>query len=270
MKAEFLFQQVRQKNSLLCIGLDTDLQKIPPHLQKEADPIFAFNRAIVEATHDLAVAYKPNIAFYESQGPRGWESLAKTLDIIPDELMVIADAKRGDIGNTSRMYAQTFFEQYDFDAITVAPYMGADSVGPFLAFEEKWVFLLGLTSNPGAQDFQFFPEDQPLYQRVLKTAQIWPKANGTELGFVVGATKAEKLQEIRKLAPEAWLLVPGVGAQGGSLEAVCTYGMNAQGGLLINSSRGIIYAGSGQDFAEQARVAAQKLQVKMRPYVEKL
>jgi len=270
VKAEFLFQQVRQKKSLLCIGLDTDPQKIPSHLHKEADPVFAFNKAIVEATHDLAIAYKPNIAFYEAQGPKGWESLARTLEVIPDEVMVIADAKRGDIGNTSRMYAQTFFEQYDFDAITVAPYMGSDSVGPFLEFEEKWVFLLGLTSNPGAQDFQFFPETQPLYQRVLTTAQTWPKATGTELGFVVGATKAEKLQEIRALAPEAWLLVPGVGAQGGSVEAVCQHGMNDRGGLLINSSRGIIYAGKEADFAEQARKAAYKLQSQMQPFVEKL
>ena len=264
-----LFQHIQQKQSFLCVGLDTDPARIPSHLQKEDDPVFAFNRQIIDATTDYCVAYKPNVAFYEALGPRGWESLQKTIDYIPDDCFTIADAKRGDIGNTSRLYAKAFFETMNFHAITVAPYMGKDSVIPFWTYSGKWVILLALTSNPGSHDFQHLKANEtgrPLFNQVIQTSQQWDnpsEANVDRLMYVVGATQAERLQEIRELAPEHFLLVPGIGAQGGSLTEVARYGMNAQCGLLVNSSRGIIYAGDGQDFAKQAGQAAQTLQQEM-------
>lgn len=257
MTIKQLTEQIRTKQSLLCVGLDTDIAKIPPHLLKEEDPIFAFNKAIIEATHPYAVAYKPNTAFYEAQGEKGWRSLKKTIEYLnsnhPD-IFTIADAKRGDIGNTSTMYAKAFFEEMDFDSVTVAPYMGKDSVEPFLAFKDKHTILLALTSNEGAFDFQTqkIGTDE-LYKKVLRTSLTWQ--NSENLMYVVGATKAEFLKEIREIVPQHFLLVPGVGAQGGSLEEVCKYGLNDVYGLLINLSRGIIYASKGEDFAE---VAAQK------------
>jgi orotidine 5'-phosphate decarboxylase len=257
MTTKQLTEQIRTKQSLLCVGLDTDIAKIPPHLLKEEDPIFAFNKAIIEATHPYAVAYKPNTAFYEAQGEKGWRSLKKTIEYLnsnhPD-IFTIADAKRGDIGNTSTMYAKAFFEEMDFDSVTVAPYMGKDSVEPFLAFKDKHTILLALTSNEGAFDFQTqkIGTDE-LYKKVLRTSLTWQ--NSENLMYVVGATKAEFLKEIREIVPQHFLLVPGVGAQGGSLEEVCKYGLNDVYGLLINSSRGIIYASKGENFAE---VAAQK------------
>ena len=259
-----LFRQIQQKSSFLCVGLDPDLTKIPRHLHREDDPIFAFNRQIIDATADYCVAYKPNIAFYESLGPAGWESLQKTVEYIPNEFFTIADAKRGDIGNTSAMYAKAFFETYDFDSITVAPYMGEDSVTPFLQHAGKWVILLALTSNKGSHDFRHLSlsdTQTPLYQQVLSTSQQWGSAE--QLMYVVGATQAEKLKEIRQIIPDHFLLVPGVGAQGGSLEEVARYGMTDRCGLLVNSSRGIIYAGSDEDFAKQASQAAQQLQQQM-------
>ncbi|MEM7659658.1 MAG: orotidine-5'-phosphate decarboxylase [Bacteroidota bacterium] len=267
MKPEHLSAQIFAKRSCLCVGLDTDLSRIPAHLLQEKDPVFAFNREIIAATQEFAVAYKPNLAFYEALGPKGWESLQKTLELIPEDIMVIADAKRGDIGNTSRLYAQAFFEEMKVDAVTVAPYMGQDSVGPFLAFEDKWVFLLALTSNPGAADFQYMQEgEEALYQRVLRTAGKWSEDTPGHLGFVVGATRAEAMQEVRALAPNAWLLVPGVGAQGGDLHSVCQHGRTEEGGLLINSSRGIIYAGNDRNFGHAAEQAARALQEQMSPY----
>ena len=260
-----LLQQIQTKHSYLCIGLDTDPRRIPAHLHQEADPVFAFNRAIIDATHDLCVAYKPNIAFYEAQGPKGWESLQRTLDYIPDHLFTIADAKRGDIGNTSRLYARAFFETLNFDAVTVAPYMGRESVEPFLEFEGKWVILLALTSNAGSQDFQFktITEDgMPLYERVMRTAQEWGTPDN--LMFVVGATHPEKFEEIRRIAPDHFLLVPGVGAQGGDLAGITQNGATNDCGLLVNSSRGIIYAGADEQFAEAARAAAQRVVTQMR------
>ena len=257
MTTKQLTEQIRTKQSLLCVGLDTDIAKIPPHLLKEEDPIFAFNKAIIEATHPYAVAYKPNTAFYEAQGEKGWRSLKKTIEYLnsnhPD-IFTIADAKRGDIGNTSTMYAKAFFEEMDFDSVTVAPYMGKDSVEPFLAFKDKHTILLALTSNEGAFDFQTqkIGTDE-LYKKVLRTSLTWQ--NSENLMYVVGATKAVFLKEIREIVPQHFLLVPGVGAQGGSLEEVCKYGLNDVYGLLINSSRGIIYASKGEEFAE---VAAQK------------
>ena len=266
MSPDTLFQQIQKKQSYLCVGLDTDIQKIPEFLLREPDPVAKFNQLIIEATHSLSVAYKLNIAFYESMGPKGWEALEKTLSYIPEDIFVIADAKRGDIGNTSRMYARTFFEYYPFDAITVAPYMGQDSVTPFLEQEDKWVFILALTSNPGAQDFQF-TGSPPLYQRVVTQALTWEQQSAGSVGFVVGATREAQLAQIRQLAPDNFFLVPGVGAQGGSLEAVCKHASNSQGGLLINSSRSIIYASTERDFPEKARNSAQKLQQAMAPYV---
>ncbi|NRB50744.1 MAG: orotidine-5'-phosphate decarboxylase [Saprospiraceae bacterium] len=258
-----LIAQIQAKQSFLCIGLDTDISRIPAHLLSHDDPVFEFNKQIIDATHDLCVAYKPNIAFYESLGAKGWESLAKTMAYIPKEIFTIADAKRGDIGNTSRMYAKTFFETLDFDAVTVAPYMGVDSVMPFLEFEGKWVILLALTSNKGSQDFQLTQQEggMPLYEKVMRKAQEW--GTDSNLMYVVGATHPEKFTEIRRIAPAHFLLVPGVGAQGGTVEAVTQYGQNEDIGLLINSSRGIIYAGQGEDFAAQARIAAQQLQSQM-------
>lgn len=262
---EQLIQQIKKKQSLLCVGLDTDRNKIPPHLLKEEDPLFAFNKAIIEATHSFTVAYKPNTAFYEAHGEAGWRALKKTIDYLnthhPD-IFTIADAKRGDIGNTSTMYAKAFFEEMAFDSVTVAPYMGRDSVEPFLAFEDKYAILLALTSNEGASDFQTQKlTEEELYKKVLRTSLTW--RNSDRLMYVVGATKAEFLKEIRKIVPHQFLLVPGIGAQGGSLEDVCQYGLNDRYGLLINSSRGIIYASQGEDFAEVAREKAQELQREM-------
>ncbi|MFM2213667.1 MAG: Orotidine 5-phosphate decarboxylase [Bacteroidota bacterium] len=260
-----LVQQIKQKQSFLCIGLDVDLTKIPPHFLTHEDPIFEFNKAIIEATHDLCVAYKPNTAFYEAYGLKGWQSLEKTIKYLNEKhplLFTIADAKRGDIGNTSTMYAKAFLADLNFDSITVAPYMGKDSVEPFLAFENKHTILLALTSNEGAFDFQTKTTDgEALYKTVLKTSRTWQ--NSQRLMYVVGATKAEYFKEIRQLVPDRFLLVPGVGAQGGSLSEVCKYGMNEEVGLLINSSRAIIYASAGTDFAEQARAEALKVQQEM-------
>ncbi len=272
MTTEFLVQQIHKKQSFLCIGLDTDLEKIPTFLLGGEDPIFAFNKAIIDATHHLCVAYKPNIAFYEAYGIKGWQALEKTIKYLntyhPD-IFTIADAKRGDIGNTSTRYAKAFFEDLSFDSITIAPYMGKDSVEPFLAFEDKHTILLALTSNEGAYDYQTQKiEGQELYKKVLKTSQTY--VNAEQLMYVVGATKATYLTEIRELVPNSFLLVPGVGAQGGSLEEVCKYGMNQQVGLLINSSRGIIYASNGGDFAEAAAKNAKKIQVEMQKELSKL
>ena len=266
MTTKQLIQQIEAKQSLLCVGLDTDMTKIPPHLLEEEDPLFTFNKAIIEATHTFAVAYKPNTAFYEAHGEKGWRALKKTIDYLNrhhPEIFTIADAKRGDIGNTSSMYAKAFFEDMQFDSVTVAPYMGRDSVEPFLAFENKHTILLALTSNEGAFDFQTQKlNDEELYKKVLRTSLTWQ--NSQNLMYVVGATKAEYLKEIRKIIPEHFLLVPGVGAQGGSLEEVCHYGLNNYYGLLINSSRGIIYASKGEDFAKGAGEKAEELQQKMK------
>ncbi|MBA4155094.1 orotidine-5'-phosphate decarboxylase [Flavobacterium sp.] len=260
-----LIEQIQLKKSFLCIGLDVDLTKIPQHLLQTEDPIFEFNKAIIDATHDVCVSYKPNTAFYEAYGLKGWQSLQKTIEYINSkypEIFTIADAKRGDIGNTSTMYAKAFLEDLNFDSITVAPYMGKDSVEPFLAFENKHTILLALTSNEGAFDFQTkLSNDKEIYKHVLETSKSWK--NNQNLMYVVGATKAEYFTEIRQLVPDSFLLVPGVGAQGGSLQEVCKYGMNANVGLLINSSRGIIYASNGFDFAEKAREEALKLQNEM-------
>lgn len=267
MTKQELVDQIRRKKSFLCIGLDSDITKIPNHLLADKDPVFSFNKQIIDATHDLAVAYKPNTAFYESRGVEGWKSLEKTIDYLnnlEEPVFTIADAKRGDIGNTSTQYAKAFFEQLNFDSVTVAPYMGRDSVSPFLDFEGKWAIVLALTSNQGAFDFQFIQNDQnqeKLYETVLETAKNW--GSEENMMFVVGATKAEMLEQIRKHIPNHFLLVPGVGAQGGSLEEVAKYGMNKDIGLLVNSSRGIIFASDGKDFAEKARVEALKLQEQM-------
>lgn len=262
-----LVAQIRRKKSFLCVGLDTEWSKIPAHLLETEDPVFEFNKAIIDATRDLCVAYKPNLAFYEALGVRGWSSLQKTIDYIGQEHFTIADAKRGDIGNTSRLYAQTFFETYSFDSVTVAPYMGADSVQPFLDFPNKWVILLALTSNAGSNDFQFAQQEEsmPLYEKVMRKAMSW--GNPENLMFVVGATHPEKFADIRRIAPAHFLLVPGVGAQGGDLAALCQYGLTEDIGLLVNASRGIIYAGKGLDFAEKARVAAQDIQLQMAAFI---
>lgn len=266
MTTKQLISEIEKKQSFLCIGLDADLNKIPAHLLKEEDPIFAFNKAIIDATHHLCVSYKPNTAFYEAYGLKGWKALEKTINYLNEkhpEIFTIADAKRGDIGNTSSMYAKAFFEDLAFDSVTVAPYMGKDSVEPFLAFENKHTILLALTSNEGAFDFQTKSMNgQELYKRVLETSQTWKNANN--LMYVVGATKAEYLADIRKIIPNSFLLVPGVGAQGGNLKDVCKYGMNDQVGLLINSSRGIIYASNQEDFAQAAAVKALELQQEMQ------
>jgi orotidine-5'-phosphate decarboxylase len=263
MTRKELFDQIQRKQSYLCVGLDADMSRIPSHLHHLSDPIFEFNKQIIDATKDLCVAYKPNVAFYEALGPKGWESLQKTLEYIPEEHFTIADAKRGDIGNTSRLYAKAFFETLNFDSVTVAPYMGEDSVKPFLEFENKWVILLALTSNKGSQNFQFTKQenDQPLYEKVMRTAQTW--GSPENLMFVVGATHPEKFEEIRRIAPDNFLLVPGIGAQGGDLKGVSNYGQNDHCGLLVNSSRGIIYAGDGEDFAEKARQSAAAVQQQM-------
>jgi len=267
MTGNQLFNLIRKKRSFLCIGLDTDINKIPEHLKVVPDPVFEFNKAIVDATHDLAVAYKPNLAFYELLGARGWESLAKTVSYIRQktkDIFLIADAKRGDIGNTSALYARTFFETFDFDAVTLAPYMGLDTVSPFLAYEGKWSVILVLTSNKSAEDFQYLADKttgKRLYETVLEKSSRWGTSD--QIMYVVGATKAEALQGIRKIVPDHFLLVPGVGAQGGSLQEVAKYGMNDRCGLLVNSSRGIIYASKDEDFAEQARAKAGGMQEEM-------
>ncbi|WP_224484770.1 orotidine-5'-phosphate decarboxylase [Robertkochia aurantiaca] len=269
MTNDQLTAAIRKKSSFLCIGLDTDPEKIPGFLLKEDDPVFSFNKRIIDATHDLAVAYKPNMAFYEALGLKGWESLKKTIDYLNErypEIFTIADAKRGDIGNTANMYARAFLEDLNFDSITVAPYMGRDSVEPFLEFENKHTILLALTSNPGAFDLQTESvEGVPLYQKVLETSQTYKHSE--RLMYVVGATKADYFRKIRKVVPDSFLLVPGVGAQGGSLEDVCRYGLNEKVGLLVNSSRGIIYAGQGDDFDSKAREAAQQLQRQMAEFL---
>jgi len=263
-----LFAQAIKKKSLLCVGLDTDVTLIPKHLLGFADPVFEFNKQIIDATHEYCVAYKPNIAFYEALGPKGWESLQKTLDYIPNDCFTIADAKRGDIGNTSSLYAKAFFEQMDFDSITVAPYMGEDSVKPFLQFKDKWVILLAHTSNVGSADFQLIESKvngHRLYEEVILRAQTW--ATPDQLMFVVGATQEDKVEGIRKLAPENFFLVPGIGAQGGDLETVSRFGMNKQCGLLVNSARAIIYASVEKDFAEAARREAKKVKEEMTRYL---
>jgi orotidine-5'-phosphate decarboxylase len=264
MTRQDLFQQIQAKKSYLCIGLDTDLSKIPKHLLDFEDPIFEFNKAIIDATRDLCVSYKPNLAFYEAEGLRGWAALEKTVQYIGNQHFTIADAKRGDIGNTSKMYAKAFFENMNFDAVTVAPYMGEDSVSPFLEFENKWVILLGLTSNKGSQDFQLFHN---LYRKVIKKSQKWGTPD--KLMFVIGATQAEYFRGIRAIAPRNFFLVPGVGAQGGDLAAVSEYGMNDHCGLLVNSSREIIYASHELDFAEKAREKALQMQQQMAAILEK-
>lgn len=267
-----LIKNIKQKRSFLCLGLDSDSTKIPKHLHSAEDPVFEFNKAIIDATHDLVVAYKPNLAFYESRGVKGLQSLEKTMDYLQSincGAFTIADAKRGDIGNTSEQYARSFFDHelsgFDFDAVTVAPYMGVDSVSPFMEFKGKWVVLLALTSNKGSLDFQHFvnrDSGRKLYEEVLHKSFEW---GGTDqnIMFVVGATQAKELEEVRKIVPNHFLLVPGVGAQGGSLQEVAQYGMNSDCGLLVNSSRGILFASKGEDFADKARYEAQKLQQEM-------
>ncbi|GBF19913.1 MULTISPECIES: orotidine-5'-phosphate decarboxylase [Arenibacter] len=265
MTTDFLVGQIRKKESFLCIGLDTDLDKVPKHLLQEEDPIFAFNKAIIDATHHLCVAYKPNTAFYEAYGIKGWQALEKTinyLNINYPEIFTIADAKRGDIGNTSTRYAKAFFEDLGFDSVTIAPYMGRDSVEPFLAFKDKHTILLALTSNMGAFDFQTKMVDgKELYKQVLEISKTYE--NSENLMYVVGATKATFLTEIRNIIPDSFLLVPGVGAQGGSLSEVCKYGMSDNVGLLVNSSRGIIYASDKENFAQASAEKAKELQQAM-------
>ena len=268
MKQADLVKQIRKKKSFLSIGLDTDMHKIPKKLHAENNPILSFNKQIVDHTQDLCISYKINTAFYEVNGWKGWQTLQKTVDHIKEnypEQFVILDAKRGDIGNTSLKYAATFFDEMKADAVTVAPYMGEDSVSPFLTYRDKHTILLALTSNKGAADFQFYGNEEPLYQEVISTALQWQ--NNENLMFVLGATKPEYFQTIRKLAPDHFFLVPGVGAQGGDLDAVCRYGMNSNIGLIINSSRGIIYASQQDDFALAARKAAQEMQQKMAGYL---
>ena len=266
MNRQQLIDNIRRKQTFLCVGLDTDIKKIPEHLLAEEDPIFAFNRAIIDATADLCIAYKPNLAFYECLGVKGWLALEKTVKYIrqnyPDQF-IIADAKRGDIGNTSAMYARSFFEDLQVDAVTVAPYMGEDSVTPFLGYDNTWVILLALTSNKGSHDFQLTEDAQGerLFEKVLRKSQEW--AGDDRMMYVVGATQGRMFEDIRKVVPNHFLLVPGVGAQGGSLEEVCKYGMTRECGLIVNSSRGIIYAGKGHDFADAARLAAKEVQQQM-------
>lgn len=269
MTTQQLTTNIISKKSFLCIGLDTDVSLIPKHLLDREDPVFEFNKAIIDATHEFAVAFKPNTAFYESRGIEGWMSLKKTIDYLNanyPEIFTIADAKRGDIGNTSSMYAKAFFQDLDFNSVTVAPYMGEDSVSPFLQYEGKFAIMLALTSNPGAFDFQTADTGgEKLYQRVIKTSRQWKNADN--LMYVVGATKAEYFSEIRKIIPDSFLLVPGIGAQGGSLSEVCSHGMSSNIGLLINSSRAIIYASDGEDYAQKAREEARKIQQEMAQYL---
>ena len=269
MTTQELVAQIKKKKSFLCIGLDVDLEKIPSHLLNNEDPIFAFNKAIIDATHHFCVAYKPNTAFYEAYGLKGWKSLEKTINYLNEtypEIFTIADAKRGDIGNTSAMYAKAFFEDLAFDSVTVAPYMGKDSIEPFLAFKDKHTIMLALTSNEGAFDFQTKKiNEKEVYKHVLETSKNWK--NSENLMYVVGATKAEYFKEIRKIAPNSFLLVPGVGAQGGSLQDVCTYGLTKDIGLLVNSSRGIIYASKDLNFAKNAALKAEEMQIQMQSFL---
>jgi orotidine-5'-phosphate decarboxylase len=266
MDKQQLFDNIIRKQSFLCVGLDTDIEKIPPHLLKEEDPVFAFNKAIIDATADLCIAYKPNLAFYECLGVKGWVAFEKTIRYIkenyPDQF-IIADAKRGDIGNTSEMYARFFFGDMDIDALTVAPYMGEDSIKPFLLYPQKWVILLALTSNKGSQDFQQIEDSQGerLFEKVLKRSQAW--ASSEQMMYVVGATQGKMFAGVRKHVPDHFLLVPGVGAQGGSLEEVCKYGINKTCGLIVNSSRAIIYASNSENFAQAARTAAEGVRQQM-------
>ena len=272
MNKSQLVAAIQQKQSFLCVGLDTDINLIPKHLLSHPDPICEFNKAIIDATHDLAIGYKPNLAFYESRGLKGWESLEKTMDYLQqfkDSVFTIADAKRGDIGNTSKMYAKTFFEHFNFDSVTVAPYMGEDSVTPFLEYKDKFVILLGLTSNKGSNDFQVLETGEgKLYERVITKAQQW--ATPEQLMFVIGATHPEEFKHIRALAKDYFFLVPGVGAQGGDMEKICQNGLNKECGLLINSARQIIYAGQGEDFAQAARANALQVQSQMTKYLNAL
>jgi orotidine-5'-phosphate decarboxylase len=263
MNRNELVQAIKTKRSFLCVGLDTDINKIPKFLLKYADPVYEFNKQIIAATHDLCVAFKPNLAFYEAEGVSGLQSLQKTMTEMPQGVFTIADAKRGDIGNTSSMYARSFFNHYGFHSVTVAPYMGSDSVKPFLEFKDKWVIVLALTSNEGAADFQFVESStgEKMFEKVIRKCMTW--ASPEQLMFVVGATKAEHLADIRMLAPDNFLLVPGVGAQGGSLSEVAKFGMNKDCGLLVNASRSILYASSGEDFAEKAREEALRMQKEM-------
>jgi len=268
MTRKELVDQISKKQSFLCVGLDPDLSRLPKFFLDYPDPVFEFNKRVIDATKDFCVAYKPNVAFYEALGTGGWQALAKTLDYIPDTHFSIADAKRGDIGNTSRLYATTFFQTFDFDAVTIAPYMGADSVKPFLEFEDKWVILLGLTSNVGSIDFQFFQskDGRRLYEQVFETASQW--GGPDQLMFVAGATQAEHLEQIRKIVPDHFLLVPGVGSQGGDLEAVFRNGSNKDVGLLVNASRSIIFAGTEEEtFNEEVAAAAQNLQLQMQGFM---
>ena len=272
MNRQQLIQQIREKQSFLCVGLDTDLMKVPQHLLANEDPIFDFNRAIIDATAPYCVSYKPNLAFYEAFGVKGIMAFEKTVKYLKQHYpqhFIIADAKRGDIGNTSKMYARTFFNEYDVDSLTVAPYMGEDSVTPFLGYEGKWVILLALTSNKGSQDFQLTEstDGERLFEKVLRKSQQW--ATDEQMMYVVGATQGRMFEDIRRLAPTHFLLVPGVGAQGGSLSEVCQYGMTADCGLLVNSSRGIIYASNGEDFAEVAAQKARELQQQMAAELQK-
>ncbi len=272
MTSTDIYYQIIEKQSFLCVGLDSDIQKIPKHLLRTDDPIFNFNKEIIDATHDLAIAYKPNLAFYESQGVEGWMSLKKTVDYLREQypdIFIIADAKRGDIGNTSALYARAFFENMDFDAVTVAPYMGEDSVKPFLNYGEKWVILLALTSNKGAFDFQFLEDKsngKKLFENVLETSKKW--GSNENMMYVVGATKAEMLKDVRAHIPHHFLLVPGVGAQGGSLREVVENGMNDRCGLIINASRSIIFADDSEDFAMEARKSAKDIQTEMLQLLE--
>lgn len=273
MNRKQLIQQIFDKQTFLCVGLDTDMDKIPQHLLQEEDPIFAFNKAIIDATAPYCVAYKPNLAFYECYGLKGIKAFEQTIAYIQQHYpnhFIIADAKRGDIGNTSTMYAQTFFQEYNLDAVTVAPYMGEDSVKPFLAYDNKWVILLALTSNKGSQDFQLTqdPEGTPLYEKVMRKAQLWGSPDN--LMFVVGATQGKMFEDIRRIAPNHFLLVPGVGAQGGSLQEVCRYGITKDCALLVNSSRGIIYASTTHDFAAVAAQKAKELQQEMAAELAKI
>ena len=270
MNRSELFDSIKKKSSYLCIGLDTDIEKIPKHLHALPDPVFEFNRQIIDETYQYCIAYKPNIAFYEAMGPKGWESLQRTIEYIPKDIFTIADAKRGDIGNTSSLYARAFFEQLNFDSLTVAPYMGEDSVRPFLQFENKWVILLAHTSNPGSADFQLIESKvsgKRLYEEVIIRAKAW--ADADRMMFVVGATQAEKMESIRALAPKYFFLVPGVGAQGGDLEMVSKYGMNKECGLIVNSARAIIYASDGKDFASRANEEGRKVQQQMEGLLQK-
>lgn len=263
MDRKALFEQIKKKESYLCVGLDSDINKIPKQFLREPDPVFEFNKQIIDATADFAVAYKPNLAFYEQLGPKGWESLAKTVEYIPEEIFTIADAKRGDIGNTSDMYAKAFFNELNFDSITLAPYMGIDSVAPYLQYDNRWAIILALTSNESSKDFEQLElkDGRKVYEAVLETSRKW--AGADKIMYVVGATKADELGEIRKLVPDNFFLVPGVGAQGGSLKDVSKNGMNDHCGLLVNSSRGIIFASSDSDFADVAREKAEAIQIEM-------